>query len=179
MDLLPGKDAATRVAGIIHPKYQIHGYSVHLTVRSVSSVDPVGQLDFGGSEYRPAGKLAIATRRLRAEDRYEWWELERGCYLIEFNETLELAENEIALLEPDERLLRAGAVHAPIFLRGRVAQVETLLQVEALVVKVKQNARISRVRIFRLAVPSAGFPALAKRLAGKPKKTQTKKRARR
>ena len=75
MDLLPGKDAATRVAGIIHPKYQVHGYSVHLTVRSVSSVDPVGQLDFGGSEYRPARKLAIATRRLRAEDRYELWEL--------------------------------------------------------------------------------------------------------
>ncbi len=171
MDLLRGKDGVTRVTGLINAKYQVHGYSVNLTVKSVSVVDPLGQLDFGGSEYVPAGRVGLATRRIRAEDRYEWWELERGCYFVEFNETLELAEDEIALLEPDERLLRAGAVHVPMFLRGRVAPIETLLHVEALRLKVKQNARISRVRIFRFAAP--GGRAL--RRAGKPKKKQAKR----
>jgi len=33
MQLLPGKEAAARVAGILHPKYQVHGYSVQLTAR--------------------------------------------------------------------------------------------------------------------------------------------------
>src|SRR5712692_5732045 len=119
MDLLPGKTAANRVAGMISAKYQVHGYSVDVTVRNVSPVDPAGQLDFAGSEYTPAGRITIATHRRRPEDRYEWWDLGRGCYFVEFNETLELAEDEIALLEPDERLLRAGASHAPVFLRGR------------------------------------------------------------
>ncbi len=158
MELLPGEAAATRVAGIINAKYQVHGYSVDLTARSVSSVDPVGQLDFGGSEYTPAGRIAITTRRRRPEDRYEWWDLGRGCYFVEFNETLELAEDQIALLEPDQRLLRAGASHAPVFLRGRVAPVEALLQVDTLRLQIKQNARVSRVRIFRFSPPGERAP---------------------
>jgi deoxycytidine triphosphate deaminase len=170
MDLLPGKTAANRVAGLISAKYQVHGYSVDVTVRNVSSVDPVGELDFAGSEYIPAGRIPITTRRRRPEDRYEWWDLGRGCYFVEFNERLELADDEIALLEPDERLLRAGASHAPVFLRGRVASVEALLQVDTLRLQIKQNARISRVRIFRFAPPGERAPAVANRAEPKPKK---------
>ncbi len=157
MDPVPGKEAASRVSGIINPKYQVHAYSVNLTARNIYAVDPVGQVDFGGSEYSPAGKIAIGTRRRRPEDKYEWWDLGRGCYFVEFNETLELAENEIALLEPDERLLRAGAAHVPVFLRGRVAPIEALLHVDAVQVQIKQNARISRLRLFRFS--AAGAPA--------------------
>ncbi len=168
MQLMPGKHAATRLAGTLNPKYQVHGYFVNLTVRNVSALDPVGQVDFGGSDYAPAARIALPTHR-RAEDRYEWWDLSQGCYFVEFNETLELPENEIALLEPDERLLRAGASHPAMFLRGRVAPVETLLHVQTPRLLVKQNARISRVRVFRLA-PSGRVSAAAKRPATKPKK---------
>ena len=174
MDLLPGKTAANRVAGIVNAKYQVHGYSVDVTVRNVSSVDPSGQLDFAGSEYTPAGRITISTHRRRPEDRYEWWDLGRGCYFVEFNETLELAEDEIALLEPDVRLLRAGASHAPVFLRGRVAPVEALLQLDTLRLQIKQNARISRVRIFRFAPAGGSVSAVAKRAASKSKRAGTK-----
>ena len=174
MDLLPGKTAANRVAGMISAKYQVHGYSVDVTVRNVSSVDPSGQLDFAGSEYTPAGRITISTHRRRPEDRYEWWDLGRGCYFVEFNETLELADDEIALLEPDERLLRAGASHAPVFLRGRVAPVEALLQLDTLRLQIKQNARISRVRIFRFAPAGGSVSAVAKRAASKSKRAGKK-----
>jgi len=177
MDLLAGKDAANRVAGMINAKYQVHRYCVHLTVKSVYSLDPVGQLDFGGNEYVPAGKIEIATQHHRPEDRYEWWDLGRGCYFIEFNETLELAENEIALLEPDERLLRAGASHVTIFLRGHVAPIETLLHVEALRLQVKTNARVSLLRLFRLEGPAAPAKLPAARAVRAPKKTPKKKPA--
>src|SRR5574337_682413 len=150
MELLAGKQAAERVKGMINAKYQVHGYSVHLTVRSVYSVDPVGQLDFGGSEYAPAGKLAIAPLRRQPEDSHQWWDLGRGCYFLEFNETLELAEDEIAVLEPDDRLLRAGAAHASVFLRGRAAPIQALLNNQTLRLQIKQNARTSRLRVFRL-----------------------------
>ena len=171
MDLVPGKQAAERIGGMINPKYQVHAYCVHLTVRNIYSVDPVGQIDFSGSEYVPAGKLAIESRRLRPEDRYEWWDLGRGSYFVELNETLELAGDEIALLEPEERLLRAGAMHAPMFLRGRVAPVETLLHVEALQLQIKCNARVSRVWVFRMAA--------SKSATQRPYKTPKKKPARR
>jgi deoxycytidine triphosphate deaminase len=151
----------------------VHGYAVHLTVRSIYSVDPVGQIDFGGTEYVPAGKIAIESYRRRPEDRYEWWDLGRDTYFVEFNETLELAEDEIALLEPEERLVRAGATHVPMLYRGRVAPIETLLHVEALRLEIKRNARISRVWVFKMAASGAGSSA-AKGVAGKRRKATKK-----
>src|ERR1035437_1004065 len=152
MQLLPGKVAAARLAGILHPKYQVHGYSVHLTARKISSVDPTGQIDFGGSGYVAAGRTEIAPQRLRLEDRYQWWDLSRGSYFVECNETLNLAEDEIALIEPEDRLLRAGASHVPLFVRGHVAPVELLLEVGAAKLRVKENARFARVRLFRFDI---------------------------
>jgi hypothetical protein len=150
MQLLCGKDAATHIAGIIHPKYQVHGFSVHLTVRKLYAVDPVGKLDFGGGEYVPAGRVAIAPRQLRPEDNYLWWELDRESYFVECNETINLASDQIALIEPEDRLLRAGGWHVPLFVRGHVDPVELLLTVGVLQLRVKENARISRVRLFRI-----------------------------
>ena len=151
MHILPGKVAAARAAGILNPKYQVHGYSVHLTARKIFSVDAGGQIDFGGSEYMAAGRIEISTQRVRLEDRYQWWDLGRGSYFVECNETLDLAENEIALIEPDDRLLRAGAWHAPFYVRGRVAPVQLLLEVGAARLRVKENARLALFRLFQIA----------------------------
>ena len=115
MQILSGKDAANHIAGIIHPKYQVHGVSVHLTVRKIYAVDPVGKLDFGGGEYAPAGKVEIAPNQLRPDDNYLWWDLDRESYFVECNETLNLAPDQIALIEPEDRLLRAGGWHVPTF----------------------------------------------------------------
>lgn len=178
MELVTGKQAASRITGMINPKFQVHAYAVNLTVRQIYEVDPVGQVDFGGSEYRRAGKIAVGTRRRTPEDKYQWWELGRGAYFVEFNESVELAENEIAWLEPDERLLRAGASHAAQFLRGRVAPVEALLDVDTIRLQVKQNARISRIRVFRFDTSAAGAGQILPSTPVTPKKVRKKKPAR-
>ena len=151
MQILPGKLAAARIAGILHPKYQVHGYSIDLTARKIFSIDPTGQIDFGGSEYVAGGRIEIASQRTRQEDSYQWWDLASGSYFVECNESLDLAENEIALIEPDDRLLRAGAWHVPMYLRGRVEPVQLLLKVGAARLRVKENARLARFRLFRFA----------------------------
>ncbi len=163
MILLTGKHAVTRLTGIIHPKYQVHRFSVHLSVRQVYALDPLGEVDFGGNEYVAAGRIAVAAQRRRTEDRYEWWDLGRGCYVVEYNEALELAEDEIGWLEPEQRLLRAGAAHVTTTLRGHIAPIETLLHIETLRIQLKQNARISRLRVFRLTPPGARSGAAPKR----------------
>ena len=175
MELLTGKEAIARIKGALNPKYQVHGTAVDLTVKNIYAVDPVGQVDFGGSEYKPAGKIEVASLRREAEDRYQWWDLDRGCYIVEFNETLELPDNEVGMLEPEERLLRAGAAHPSHFVRGRVAPIETLLEVNTLRIQIKQNARISRLRIFRLpaAVATTQFKTPAE---SKPSAKPAKKR---
>jgi deoxycytidine triphosphate deaminase len=167
MELQPGKQAAPRVLGMIQPKYQIHGYSVSLTVKNVSSIDPTGQVDFGGGEYVGAGRVPIEPAPRRPEERYPWWSLGRGSYFIEFNETIELALDEVGILEPDERLVRAGACHPTVFLRGRISPVETLLEVSALRIELKQNARTSRLRLFKMGEPAC---SPEEKQPGKPRK---------
>lgn len=174
MQLLPGKDAANHIAGIIHPKYQVHGFSVHLTVRKIYAVDPVGKLDFGGSEYVPAGRVEIEPVHLRPEDNYRWWELDREAYFVECNETLSLAPDEIALIEPEDRLLRAGGWHAPVTVRGHVDPVELLLSVGVLQMRVKENARIARVRLFRIGEKAKS--AKAPRKSGNGKSSLSKRK---
>jgi hypothetical protein len=174
MQLLSGKDSASHIAGIIHPKYQVHGFSVHLTVRKIYAVDPVGKLDFGGGEYMPAGRVVMEPHQLRAGDNYLWWELDRDCYFVECNETLSLASDQIALIEPEDRLLRAGGWHAPLFVRGHVDPVELLLTVGVLQLRVKENARIARVRLFRIGEEVKPSHTPRKRSAPKARRAKRK-----
>jgi hypothetical protein len=174
MRLLSGKDATTHISGLLHPKYQVHGYSVHLTAKKIYALDPVGKLDFGGSEYASAGRVEIEPRTLRPEDKYRWWELARESYFVECNETLRLATDEIALIEPEDRLLRAGAWHVPLFVRGHVDPVELLLVVGVLQLHVKENARLARVRLFRIGdLLGMGGPP---RRNGSPKHARAKRK---
>lgn len=176
MRLLSGHDASAHVKGILSDKHQVHGYSIDLTVKDIWRVNPTGQLDFGGGEYVPAGHFPIEPHRLRPEDNYQWWELDRGCYFIEFNETLELGDDEIALLEPDPRTLRTGATHASVFLRGNMEKLETLFDVQAQHLTLKQNARVSRLRIFRLGNTANTSSANSKSGSANPAPGRSKKR---
>jgi len=150
MELMSGKDAAGHIAGILHPKYQVHGFSVHLTVRKIYAIDPVGKLDFGGGEYAPAARVELEAHHLRPEDNYMWWDLDRETYFVECNESINLATDQIGLIEPEDRLLRAGGWHAPFFIRGHVDPLELLLTVGVQQLRVKENARVARVRLFHI-----------------------------
>ncbi|MGH9859023.1 MAG: hypothetical protein ACRD5F_03245 [Candidatus Acidiferrales bacterium] len=155
MELVTGKEIATRVSGLISAKHQVHAYTVDVTVKTIHSVDPTGRVDFGGSEYTPAGKMPIAAQRYNLEDKYLWWDLGRGSYFVEFNEAVDLTPEEFGYLEADDRLIRAGATLAPLYLRGRAVPLETLLTLETVRLQVKQNARIARIRIFRASMSTS------------------------
>ena len=99
---------------------------------------------------------------MRPEDKYKWWDLGRGTYFIECNETLHLAADEIALIEPEDRLLRAGGWHVPLFVRGHVDPVELMLEVGVARLRVKENARLARVRLFRIAKTRDGRQSSSK-----------------
>jgi len=174
MQLLSGKEASEHVAGIVHAKYQVHGFSVHLTVRKIYAIDPAGMLDFGGGEYVPAGRLEISPIPLRLEDKYRWWNLSRESYFVECNETLSLAPDQMALIEPEDRLLRAGAWHVPLFVRGQLDPVELLVTVGAFQLHVKENARIARVRLFR--VEETGKPSREARKNGAAKPARSRRK---
>jgi len=175
MQLLTGKAAAAHISGILHAQYQVHGFSVHLTVRKIESMDPTGQIDFGGGEYIAAGRRELSAHQVRPEDKYKWWDLGRGCYFIVCNETLHLAADEIALIEPEDRLLRAGGWHVPLFVRGHLDPVELMLEVGVARLRVKENARLARVRLFRIEKTRTATRASGKGSSQKSKPAKHKK----
>ncbi len=169
MEPVSGREAAARLTGMISPKYQVHGYAIDLTAKQIYGLDPSGHVDFGGTEYSASALEPVASLRRSREDRYEWWDLARGAYVVEFNENLALAPDEFAILEPDERLIRCGAFHATTFLRGQGERLETLLVVGTMSVQIKQNARVSRVWVFRFGAPPAAASASGKKKVAKKK----------
>lgn len=180
MRLLTGKNAADRVKGYISSRHQVHAYHVELTASRIYSLKPTGAVDFGGTELLPAEPHPLSTYKKHSQDRYEWWTLPHGAYLVECNESMKLDDSEIALLEPHERLLKAGGGHDSRYLRGSMSPVYLMLNVPTGKVEIKQNARISTLRVFSLGGGASfpGKPARKKAAKRKPGKKKRAKRAR-
>ncbi|MFB6103115.1 MAG: dCTP deaminase [Haloplanus sp.] len=137
----PDPDLVAAVDGRLHDDTQIHDDGIDLTVAEVYVVDEPGRVDFGGGELDPATTRRHETRRRRADDDYEWWHLDGGQYLIEYNESL--ATDRPVLLQTREAVLERGASHPTRV----VTSLPTLpLTVSDGGLRLKQNARVSTLR---------------------------------
>ena len=136
-----GHDLVAAVDGLLHEATQVHADGIDLTVSGVSIVDGAGRVDFGGGELEPARTRAHETQRRRPDDDYEWWHLDGGTYLIEYNESL--STDRPLLLQTREAVLERGVSHP--------TRVVTSLPAMPLSVSdgglyLKENARVSTLR---------------------------------
>ncbi|MFB6128759.1 MAG: dCTP deaminase [Halorhabdus sp.] len=130
-------DLVDAVDGIVHEPTQVReDGGIDLTVAEIYTVESPGRIDFGGGELEPAG-LEPHTRVWRDEDDdYQWWHLDAGTYLIEYNESL----SEPALLQPRTEILERGASHPTL----RTAELPRVpLTVGGAGLRLKENARVS------------------------------------
>ncbi len=131
------------VEGTTHRDNQVDEHGVHLTVAAVHSPYSRGKIDFGGSELAPTSARALETSPKTPGDRYGWWRLSEGIYVVEFNETLREGAPP-ALLVSNQRLLNCGsALASAIFTSG---EMRTLLTVGEEGIDIKENARIALLR---------------------------------
>jgi hypothetical protein len=126
------------VDGILHEPTQTEGRGFDLTAAEVYEVTAPGRVDFGGGELDPADMTPHETQKRNDEDDYEWWHLDAGTYLLEYNERL-TGDRSLTLQTRDELLAR-GASHPTL-------QVTSLpwvpLTVGGAGVRLKENARVS------------------------------------
>jgi hypothetical protein len=133
-------DIAVSVDGLLHEDTQVHEGGVDLTVAEVSVVDGAGRVDFGGGELDPASTAPHPTRRRNPEDDYEWWYLDAGQYLIEYNESL---DGGPFLLQTRSAVLERGASHPT---RVVTDLPRMPLSVGGDGIRLKENARVSTLR---------------------------------
>ena len=147
MHLLDDGAASDRVRDPVHLETQRATGGLDLTVEEIARVTGPGQLDFGGSEFEPADCATLEPELAAPEDDYGWWRLEPGSYLALYNESLEPGEDEIALIQPLPRLLRAGASHAGFVASEDRDPLVALLEIGPGGCHLKENCRISRLLV--------------------------------
>ena len=151
MRYLSGDEVGSALANLIHQETQQHDYETDLTVGALFRLTGPGALDFGGSEYEAAAREALEPQKASPDDNYGWWTLEADSTIVRYNEAVSLAENQIAFVQPHERLLLAGGFHPPFHFRGRRDNLETLLTVGQAGLRIKENARVSKLLIVQVS----------------------------
>ncbi len=148
-DILEGRDVAKLLGNLVYEKKQVHAESVDLTVKSVSRIATTGSLDFGGSEYESGRRIELEARKADPSDKYGWWFLAAGDFLIEYNEELSLPPHHLGILQPHERLIETGATHGVRIITEPGEKLVSLMHVGQADVRIKQNARISELVVLR------------------------------
>ena len=127
--------------GIVHEPTQRTSDGFDLTLAAVFNVSDSGRVDFGGDELAEASVDPVPTWKRNQDDDYEWWQLDAGHYLIEYNESL--TSEEVSLtVQAREELLERGAFH-PTVTVGRLPRMP--LSVGGAGIRLKENARISTI----------------------------------
>jgi len=147
VSFIPGSESIHRIKNFIHKDTQTGEDKVYLTVKQIYSLDKKGSLDFGGSELNLAERKPLLPKKKLTEDKYGWWNLNQGTYLVQFNEQIELEEKEIAILESRDELLQNGCFHPLRIITPKEKLSFIPLNVGSQGIDIKQNARISVLKI--------------------------------
>lgn len=135
---------------VINKEIQVHEFSVDLTAKSITQLEGVGKVDFGGKEFQWGQRTVMSPKRINPEDSYGWWRLPAGEYIVRLNESISLPSGYIAMVLPHERIVQNGCHHPAILLENSAQYIEILLNVSNVGIKIKENARISYVTAFQI-----------------------------
>jgi len=128
------------VTGLLHEETQVHDSGIDLTVTEIHEIDDPGRVDFGGGELEPPGVLPHERHWRNPDDDYQWWRLEAGQYLMEYNESLDT--DDAVTIQPRPALLERGASHPTL----RTAALASMpISVGGSGILIKENARVSTV----------------------------------
>ncbi len=118
-----------------------------LTVNRIGVLAGRGSLDFGGSEYSQAQVDWLEPQKKQEDDKYGWWHLPPGSYLIEFNESIELPTGSRVYLQIWDKAGRNGIQHPFTVLEETRSPVQTVVSVGPEGIDIKENARLSQIGV--------------------------------
>ena len=135
---MTGSELVEYVEGIVHEDTQVGDHGLDLTAAEIRVVEEPGRVDFGGGELDAATTIPHETAQRNPDDDYEWWNLDAGQCLVEFNESVHA--DEPLVCQARGELRDRGAFHPTLFVR----ELEGVpLSVPTGGLRLKENARVS------------------------------------
>ena len=123
--------------------------SFDLTVSKISKISEKGKMDFSDNERKIAKTEKIKPIKENKDDKYGWWNLSAGVYIIEINEKISLPKNKAGKIYSRASLLKNGSFVVPCFLeKGYNSEDKdsgksfTLIVQNTEGIDIKENARI-------------------------------------
>lgn len=127
---------------------QLQPDGVDLTVTEIHKITSPGSVDFGGGEYEESEVEKVAPNKRAPDDKYGWWTLSEGEYLIKYNEHINLSEGDLGIIQTKSWLIRNGSRHPTLtFTNERREEITSVLFVGSTGVKIKENARVSKLTV--------------------------------
>lgn len=141
------------VRSLIFHKGFTQGRTCRLTVQAIYSRGGLGILGCWNlpSAWTHEERL-FAVEPQRGKGPFSSWDLANGEYLVQFNETLVLTDNELAILRPLDRLMASGATHPILCLDELSRGLLIPLLVSQPGIRIYRNARISAVTIMPVRI---------------------------
>ncbi len=139
------------VEGLTSTDHQVHPNGVELTLREVALFSSSGSLGLQNAERVLSGTSPLVFDGLGRVD------LLPGCYLVTYNEVVNLPRSLTALVKPRSSLLRCGvAIHTAVWDAGYSGRSQSLMVVyNPLGFRLHRNARIVQMVFFRLSREAA------------------------
>lgn len=130
---------------LVHQDTQLQNHCLDLTVSEIYEITESGALDFGGSEFEPAGTSRIEAVKKSDEDSYGWWNLAGGSFIVTTNETIHELENESVIISPHPHATSSGLTINSFVVRadGDSKPLSIPMIVPGAGVRIKENARIA------------------------------------
>lgn len=145
------------IDGMIDASTQLQPNGVDLTVSSILKFQGEGRVSFGERELPNALPMQLASD--------SWVQLLPGCYLVQFNETINLPNDIIAIGKPRSTMLRMGAtIETAVWDAGYSGRSQSLLVVfNPYGIEISENARVLQLIFIRLSRKTEGYSGIYQR----------------
>jgi dUTP pyrophosphatase len=146
MTILTGSEALPLVEGMIDPEVQTQMCGIELTLKKIERFTSSGTVAFDNKERE------LPKTELISFDESGWADLEKGAYLVTFNEIVSIPRDMAALARPRSSLLRCGAtLETALWDPGYRGRSQSLLVVHNPAgLRLKKNARLMQLLFMTL-----------------------------
>ncbi len=141
------------ITGYIDLEKQLQPSGFDLSLSEVHIFSDAGAVDFSNKE------RTLASTTLLKPDVEGWYSMERGCYLIMYNEVVNMPLKLVAIARPRSTLLRNGVtMETAVWDPGYHGKGSSLLLVHnPSGVRLKRDARLTQLLFFEIEAVEEGY----------------------
>lgn len=142
-----------------HLETQLTPNGFDMTVAKVMKFKGKGKIDFSNSEREIPEAEEVEPVKENEEDKYGWWNLDKGAYKIKTNEKFKIPLGLTGIAFSRSSLLRSGVyTEHGYWDAGFEGKAEFILIVEnEKGLKLKENARVAQISFIRMEDAEEGY----------------------